>query len=155
MIILKIFIVIIAILSAYVFYNYIVEPNILYPLCLIGTNNCIQIEYFVINNSVLIHMIPTGFWIFYDGARYAYTYGHNYMKTCEDITKFEPAYVTDLQNKVKKIDGYKCIQTLSSVLKYFEENTEKKFLYYRSKDPNNFDIYDVLNYLNSKKIINL
>ena len=155
MIILKIFIIVIAILSAYVFYNYIVEPHVLDPLCLINTNNCVQIEYYSIKNSVLINMLPTGYWILYDGNRYAYTLGHNSGNTCTDNKNFEAAYVTDLQSKVKKIDGYKCIQKLDTLIDYFQKNSSKKYLFYRTKEPNKIDIYDVLNYLNNKKIINL
>jgi hypothetical protein len=150
----KIFIIIIAISSAYVFYNYIVEPNVLYPLCLVNSKSCVKIEYYKINNAVLVNMLPTGYWMLYDGFRYVYTYGHNSGNSCVNNKDFEAAYVTDVKKNFKKIDGYKCIENLPTMLEYFQKNSDKNYLYYRSPDINNFDIYALINYLNMKKIIN-
>jgi len=152
---LKIFIIILAILTAYVFYYYIIYRKILYPTCLVDSNTCVQIEYYTIENSILFHMLPTGFWIMYDGNRYAYTLGHNSGKNCIDNINYDAAYVTDLRSKNREINGYTCIKKLSKLIDEFSRNNEKKFIFYRVENPNEVNIYDVLNFLNKRRIINL
>jgi hypothetical protein len=151
---LRLFIVLIAVLTSILFYSYIIDPYVLEPTCLANTTKCVQIEYYQNENALLIHMIPTNYWLFFDGDRLVYTYGNSGSNTCSD-PNFESVYVTDIKSKIKAIKGYVCIDNLQNAIKRFSAQSSLKYLYYRDSNPNIIDVYDVINYFYNKKIINL
>jgi len=151
---LRLFIAFIAILSSYLFYYNVVDPYILDPWCLTNTTKCVQIEYYQIDNALLIHMIPTNYWLFFDGNTFVYTYGNFESRTCADPT-FDSVYVTDIKSKTKTIKGYVCIDNLQKTIDRFSSQSKLKYMYYRDPNPNIIDVYDVINHFYNKKIINL
>lgn len=146
----RLWVVITAIVFAWVLFIFLVKPKILEPMCLINTNNCIQIEYQKYKNSVLIHLLPLGNWIWFDGKNII-VYGEPTGKVCND-PNYESAYVinTDLQ----KIEGYICSLKISKVINFYNDKKSKKeYIYKRSKKNKTYNVYDVMNILINKKII--
>ena len=151
---LRLFVAFIAILSAYLFYFNVVDPYILDPMCMTNTTKCVQIEYYQIGNSLLIHMIPTDYWLFFDGDKLVYTYGHFSSRACSN-SSFESVYVTDVKSKTKSIKGYVCVDNLQKTIDRFTKESKIKYVYYRDPNPNTIDVYDIIQHFYDKKIINL
>ena len=148
---LRTFVILLAIATAYVIYRGIIDPHILNPLCLTDSNNCVQLSYYKYNNSILVNMQPTGFWVWYNGNK-AFLYGQNTGNVCND-PNFETAYVID---KSGVTNGYECINKLDLVKNYYSSRGEQQFVYIRTEtNVNNFNVYDVLNYFNDKNIIKI
>ncbi len=171
---LKFFIVIIGVLTAYSMYKYIVEPHILSPMCLVNSGTCIRISYWNHENSALIHMEPIGYWVWFNGKN-AYVYASgilNGVKCDSDKdNNYSPAYLVDPTTGLPH--SYECIDTLDDVKKFYsDKGIKKKFIYYRtdigvlggegSNLPNfqnkfitKFNVYNILNLMADKNIINL
>lgn len=150
--IVRILVVILAIVAGYVLYNYVIKPYVLDPTCLTNSNRCVRLSYQNYKNSALIHMQPTGFWIWFNGMK-AYVFSPVTGKVCED-DKHEPAYEVDPITGIPH--AYGCITKLDDLQKFYDGKSEKKkYIYHRSKDPNAFNVYDVLNLLGDKGILNL
>jgi hypothetical protein len=152
MVIIRIAVIILAIFTAYAIYNYIVAPWILEPLCLINTNGCIRLAYYSYNNSALVHMRNTGYWLWFNGDK-AYIYGQDVGQMCKYPNKFEAAYAINTHTGIK--EGYECITTLNDLLAFYKDkNSEMKYLYKRVKNRKTFDVYGVLNILETEGIVN-
>jgi hypothetical protein len=149
-ILLRLFVIIIGIATAYVIYSYFIKSYVLYPLCLINTNQCVRILYYKIENSILFNMEPTGYWGWYNNKN-IYLYGITSDRLCEN--NFEPVYVIDASTPTGVPKGYECIQKLETVQKYYTDNSKKEYLYFRAEDPYKLTVYDVIQYLMNKKII--
>jgi hypothetical protein len=153
-IILIILIVIFAILTGYVIYKFIIEKYILSALCLINTNKCIKIEYYSIDNSALINIPSTGYWIWYNDGK-VYTYGGVVDQNICDVN-YSQAYVTDITTKSPQLLGYQCIRKFDEVQDFYISKSKKKFIYYKNKDPLKIpDMFDILNEFEKKGILNL
>ena len=118
--------------------------------CIIKTNSCIQIKYQKYENSVLVHMQPSGYWIWFDGAN-IFIYGEPTGRTCDD-EGFEPAYVYNIE---KKTTSYMCAKSLEKDKNYYTTNKAPEDYIFLRKDTTNFGVYDMINYLSDKRIINI
>lgn len=147
----RILIIIIAILTTFVVYFYVVRPYILSPLCLVDSNGCVNMQYYSYDNSALVQMKNTGLWIWFNGDT-AFVYGQPIGQICKDPTKYQAAYSINTKTGLKQ--GYKCIVTLGEVLDFYKSKTKPASLVKRA-DYNTFDIYAMLNLLNNEGIINL
>ena len=121
------FVIILGIVVGYVIYIKYIETSILIPLCLINTNQCVKINYYNIDNSVLFNMEPTGYWCWYNGNN-AYIYGITSGRLCSN-KDYEPAYVIDLNSPSGKPKGYECIQNLDILKKYYSDNSKLKYIF--------------------------
>jgi hypothetical protein len=149
----RLFSIILGIVTGYVIYSKILKRTLLKNLCLSDTNSCVSIKYYSIKNSILFNMEPTGYWCWFNGVS-AYLFGILTGNTCQN-KDYDPAYVIDLKKSSTLPLGYECIQNLSSLIEYYSKNSREKYIYYNSKDPYQTTIYDVLNFLNNRNIIKL
>ena len=149
----RIFSVIIGIITGYVIYSKLIKKNILNKLCLSDSNSCVSIKYYSIKNSILFNMEPTGYWCWFNGVS-AYVFGIPTGRVCQS-SEYDPAYVVDLKNSSTLPLGYECVQNLNSLIKYYTENSSEKYIYYNSNDPYQTSIYDVLNFLSNRNVISL
>jgi len=143
----RIWIIVIAILFGFSIFELLIVPY-LKSKCIIYTNSCIQIQYQQIDNSVLVHMIPTGWWVWFDGKQ-VLIYGEPTGRVCND--GFEAVFVYDVQQK-KEI-GYLCAKSLTDVQDFYK-NAPYQYIYNRT-DTSNFNVYSMINFLADKRIINL
>lgn len=145
----RLIVIIIAIMSAILFTLYVVEPLVLEPLCFTNTNNCLKISYQLFENSVLFHMIPTGYWVWFNG-KYLYVYGEPTGQQCED-SAYQVSYVVDTY--ANKILGYQCTARLEDIQSFYNnQKSDMKYLFMRS-DPEKTNVFNVFNMLLDKGIV--
>lgn len=63
----KIICVLFGIMIAQIIYSKIISPKLYYPNCLINAQNCITVEYYILNNTFLAYVYPDEYWIWYNG----------------------------------------------------------------------------------------
>lgn len=148
----RITVIIIAICTAYVVYKFIIKPLVLEPLCLVNSNSCVRMTYYAFENSALVQMQNTGLWVWFNGDR-AFIYGQPVGQICKDPKKYQAAYSVNTRTGLK--EGYRCVVTLQEVLNFYKSKGVKPSNLIKKADYNSFDIYGMLNFLNSKGIINL
>ncbi len=150
----RILIILFGIVTGVVIFIFVINPFILKPLCLTGTNTCVRMMYYNYKNSVLINMLPTGYWIWYNGA-YAYVYGQPSGQVCIDNDKYEAAYKVNAVSQVTT--NYECVTKLEDVIAFYRDELgiKEQYIYTRPDDILTFDVYDVLNLFNKKHIINI
>lgn len=153
-IIIRTIVIIVALITAFVVYNHILKPLIFEPMCLVNSNGCLRLGYYSYNNSALVHMGNTGYWIWFNGVK-AYIYGQNVGQICKDPQFYTAAYVINAKTGLK--EGYECVLTLDEVIKFYKSKgvTKMNYIIKRINNPNNYNAYDVLNLLSDKNIINL
>lgn len=178
----SIFIVFTSICLGYLIYKYFIYEKVLYPTCLVDTKTCVKVLYYSHGNSVLFHQEPNGYWGWFDGED-LYVFdasltsskcptGISQDKDGNDveytsaykITPVPTIYNTSSSNQVV------CVETVSSLIKYYENlNVKKRYLYDRvdkrfvtssdqlsSKEVTvKLDIYDTINLLEENKIIKI
>lgn len=142
----RLWVILIALLLGFILFIYIFKPT-LKNLCLLDSQNCIQIEYKQYLNSVLIHLLKQGIWLWYDG-RDILVYGLPAGRQCTD-KGYESAYVIQKD----KVIGWTCAKSLD-IIKEFYENETTQYIFISNPSPK-FNVYDVINYLSDKRIINL
>jgi hypothetical protein len=148
----RILVVIIAFFTAYVFYSYIFEPQVMSPLCLVNSNQCARMGYYAYNNSALIHMRGSDIWVWFNGDK-AYVYGQPVGQICKDPSKYQAAYVINTRTGIQ--EGYECVIALGDVITFYtSKGVSMEYLVARI-DTNNFDIYSALNMLNQEGVINI
>lgn len=178
----SVLIVVTGVCVGYLLYKYVVKTQILEPSCLLNTNTCIKIMYYVHGNSVLFHAEPNGYWGWFDGdSLYIYDYSLTSQKcpngtiidengskveyqSAYKIPRVPTVYSTSTTNEIV------CIETVSSLIQYYENlKVKKRYLYDRvpqeliSSPTDIFgtateisvklDIRDLMNILEKNKII--
>lgn len=141
--------IMVGIMLGYSIYELIIR-NILEKTCVLNTHTCMQIRYQSYANSVLIHAIPYGYWIFYDGQK-AFIYGLETGASCKP--PWTAAYVVDL--KFNQILGYLCVAPIEKVQTFYNNikaPTQAIFIRNPSWD---FNAWSLLNYLSELNIINI
>lgn len=151
LLLIRLWVITLACLVAIIVYQFIVKPYILEPSCLIDTQSCLKIQYQRVQNSVLVHMIPTGYWVWFDGKDIL-IYGDPTGRVCKD-EDFESVYVYDVSTR--KILGYMCAKPLSQVKDFYKRHNSPIEYIFKRKFGENFNIYDVINLLADKNIINI
>ena len=157
----------IGIAIGYLVYRKIVK-RMLFSQCLLDTNTCLQLQYYNYGNSALIQVLPTGYWIYFNGKD-AFIYLSIRNEICEG--EYEPVYKMDATTG----EPHKmiCAESLKNILKYYEsKNVKPKRIYkrypfasmgsssnaatkiYQSKPVLKINAYDILNLLQEKNILN-
>ena len=143
-------------LVGYVVYVYLFKPRVLENLCLVNTNNCVSIKYWSFQNSALIHMQPTDYWIFFTGIT-AFSYRKTAMSSKEcgsyEGREYEPAYEVSLTTGLPT--GYDCVLSLEEVKKFYTLNSVEPGYLYLKRDTREYGVRDALNSLSDEGIINL
>jgi hypothetical protein len=125
----RIYIIILAVITAIVIVHFILVPYVLKPLSFINTNESLKIFYKTNGNTAIIFVEPVNRWILYnDNKIYTFT-PENTGRHCDD-PKFSLAYVIDSEgNEI----GYSCIQNVDDIIreKYSVEKDEWSILFHR------------------------
>jgi hypothetical protein len=150
LLLIRLWVITIASLVSIIVYQFIIKPYILEPMCLIDTQSCLKIQYQSFENSVLVHMIPTGYWVWFDGKDIL-IYGET-GRVCKD-EGFQSVYAYDVSTR--KIIGYMCAKSLSEVKDFYKRQNSPKEYIFKKKFKDNFDVYDVINLLADQKIISI
>ena len=146
----RVFVILIAFILALVIYQFLIK-KILIKKCYLKTKTCARFEYYKYENSVFIHTIPTGYWIWFNGKK-IFIYGDNTGRSCEDAG-YEPVYMINPSDKQDSFQ-YVCVQDRESVLKFYNnKNVKKQYLFYRCEK--DWNVYDIMAYFDQKNIINL
>jgi hypothetical protein len=150
-VIVRVCVVILAIISAYVFFTYLFQPYVLDKMCLTNTNRCVRMTYQNYENSALIQMEPDGVNIWFNGMN-GYVFTPDTGRVCDKDT--QPAYLLDPTTGMPK--EYLCITTIDKLSKFYDgRGIDKKYIYKRVEDPTKFSAYDVLNLFAERGILNL
>lgn len=140
--------IIIASLSSIILYYLVLKPFLI-KKCLLNTQNCMQLAYQKYKNTILIHMQPTGYWIWYDGKDIL-LYGEPTGRICTQENT-EPAYIYDTSNK--QILGYKCVSKLNTIKDFYDKQTKVEYIF--DSNIKNMNMYEIINYLVDKNIITI
>ena len=181
----RIVVIFLSIMIGYLIYVLIVKPLVLDKLCLTNAQNCVKIAYYPYEDSVLVFMENSNYWIWYNGDE-IYLYGSplgemcmpnwssqgitgctdkcpggakciNGICPCDDANPpFQPAYKINPQSGVIAPRGYVCVKDLRCVQYFYNsKNVDKRYLVVRAKNPQTFGAVDVVNELIRKKIISI
>jgi len=141
-----------AFMVAYLVRIHWVNPKVLEPLCLLNTSTCVKIEYYSRDNSLFAYVTPSSFRIWFNGTSfYVYDLSASTGRMCTD-PNYQPAY--EIQLKRNAVQNYSCIRSIKEVMKYYE-NTPKRYAYVRTGKPGEFSAFDVLRFFVDKEIIAL
>lgn len=145
----RIWTIVIAVLIAFSIAILVIKPFVLEPLCIIDTDKCLQIEYWQYNTTVLAHIQPTGYWVWFNGENML-IYGQPTGRLCSDLG-YAPAYLYDI--RLQKVLGYVCVIDLEQVQSFYKEkNVKAQYIFKKNPSPN-FDAYDLLTLFIKDKII--
>lgn len=148
----KVTLLVLAFMGAYLVRVYWVRPKILEPSCLLNTDRCVKLVYYQKDNSVLVFAEPTSYRIWFNGSTfYLYDLSSATGRACTN-PDYEPAY--EVQPKQSVVQNYTCIRSLKSVLKLYE-HSPRKYAYIRMDDPSTFSAFDVIRYLLTNRIVGL
>lgn len=144
----RIWVVFIAVVLGFVLYVFAVQP-LLTRMCILDTQRALNISYQQYQNSVLVHTLPLGLWVWFDG-RDVFVYGLPTGRLCEN-EEFEPAYMIDASKN--EVLGWTCARNIKEVVKFYE-GIPKQYLF-KYKPSVHFNVYDLINLLADERIITL
>jgi hypothetical protein len=148
---LKVVVLMVGVMTAYVIRQYWINPKVLTPVCLIDSDRCVRLEYFRRKNTALVYVFPSNWVLWFNGEKfYVYQVG-NTGRTCTD-PNFQPAF--EIRPRNRKVDEYTCIRNLKSVQEYYPE-ASKEYAYFSVPDPNAYSAFDVAQFLIERQIIRL
>jgi hypothetical protein len=148
----KVTLLVLAFMGAYVLRMYWVRPKLLEPSCLLNTDRCVKLVYYRKDNSALVFAEPAAFRIWFNGTTfYVYDVASGTGRKCVEAD-YEPAY--EVQPKQSAVQKYACIRSLKSVLKLYEKSP-REYAYIRVDDPASFSAFDVIRYLLTHRIVGL
>jgi hypothetical protein len=123
----RIYVIILAIITAIVIVHFVLVPHVLEPLSFIDTNKSLKIFYKTNGNTAIIFVEPVNRWILYnDGKIYTFT-PENTGRNCQD-PKFSLVYVIDSNGKDI---GYSCIQNVDEIIKEKYSGGDWNILFHR------------------------
>ena len=141
-ILIRILVIFLAILTMYVFYIYLFKPYFLESVCFLDTKRAVKLIYWKYKKSILINMLPTNFWIWYNNDK-IYVYGSSRGYLCDDADNYVPAWTIDIEKRT--ISSLQCITKLEKIQKYYKDNNiEGQYYFYRPKKNQNMDVWEVL-----------
>ena len=183
--VLRIGAIFIGILVGFLIYQILLRPLVLIPLCLVNNEDCLSISYYNVDNTVLVNVSESDYYIWYDGEKiylYEPSLGLECSPSIEDskpascssdsdckIGKcidnscdcdpndlpFQPAYEIDISNTTEIPRGYVCIRALECVRHFYKSKTNKNIIYVKRNGNTNFGAVDLINELIKRKIIHL
>ena len=147
-----------AVIAAFYLTSVFIKPKVLDNMCLTDTYKCVSIKYLKNKEgSILVHMIPTGYWWYYNkNVGKVYIYGEPTGRTCD---KGEPTYVLDISKN--EVVGYECVKKLDEIKVEFESGREN-YIYHKPKEieaikgfgeVTRFNIIDCVNLFIQKSLI--
>lgn len=139
--------IIFGIIIGIIIYSSIVQPYA-YNTCLLNSESCVKIMYKTKLNTVLMHIIPEGKTVWFNG-RDILLYGEPTGRICEDDTT-EPVYVFDLKTDTPK--GYLCAKSLVEVQEIYKDSPSK---YISVRNTGSIGIANLVDIMVSKDIISL
>ena len=159
--IIRLFVIALAVICAYVAYEYLMKRVVLHELCLVDTNDCAWLQYWSYQNTVLVDMQPTGYSIFFDGQT-AFTFGVQLSREyiCQPVKdsdgkeiNYDPAYEVNIVTGIPT--GVKCILSRANLLDFYQKNNVQPQNIYVRTDLSKFDVRAIINKLQDVGIINL
>lgn len=138
--------IIIGIILGIVIYLSLIKPWLI-QTCLINSKKCIKINYKQKDNSLLIHIVPTGKTIWFDGKDIL-IYNEPTGKICENNS--QPVYVWD--TKINKEKGYLCAKTLKEVNLFYKNYPTQ---YISIKTDKTLNMFDIINHFIDLGIISV
>ena len=145
-----------AILVGFMIYYFLVYPLILKKMCLVETDNCVKISYYMHKNSALVNVQESDYWLWYNGDT-LFLYGHPLGEVCspsydssgqstctsEQVCKFPPCidgkcacdpnnppfqavYTVDLKSGITAPKGYECVRDLRCIMHFYKSKNAKK-----------------------------
>ena len=148
----KVTLIVLAFMGAYLLRVYWVRPKLLEPSCLLQTDRCVKLVFYRKGNSALVFAEPTAFRIWFNGTTfYVYDLTAGTGRKCTEAD-YEPAY--EVQPKQSAVQKYACIRSLKSVLQLYK-NEPREFAFIRMDDPSSFSAFDVIQYLLTHRIVGL
>jgi hypothetical protein len=148
----KVCILVLAFMIAYLLRVYWINPKILEPMCFLNTNQCVQIDYYQKpnENSLLAYVSPSSFRVWFNGIHfYVYVQSASTGQQCT-TPGYDPAYIVD--TKRQAVQNYQCIRSLDDVMQYYAD-TPKQSAYIRTASPNDFSAYDVIQYFLKRRLV--
>jgi hypothetical protein len=141
-----------AVIAAFYITSNFIKPKVLDNMCLTDTFNCASIKYLMNKEgSVLVHMVPTGYWWFYSkGTGRVYIYGEPVGATCPG-QNVETSYVLNISENI--VTGYECVKTLDEIKKDFE-GVKEGYIYHKVGEKERFNVVDCVNLFIKNGIIN-
>jgi len=177
-ILIKIWIFIIAILFGLAIHFLVIRDKVLKPLSLINTNNSLKIQYQQYLNSVLIYVLESQYWIWFDGkdvlvyglptgriCNDSYCAGED--GSCKDLSekdcrgkknctweKYEPVYIYD--TTVNKAIGYQCAKPIYEIQSFYCcKKARKEYIFIPNPNKKQLSMLDIMNEFIKRKIINI
>jgi len=159
--IIRLFVIALAVICAYVADAYLSKRVVLHELCLVDTHDCAWLQYWPYQNIVLVDMQPTGYSIFFDGQT-AFTFGVQLSReyTCQPVKdsdgneiSYDPAYEVNIVTGIPT--GVKCILSRANLQEFYQKNNVQPENIYVRTDLEKFDVRAIINKLQELGIINL
>ena len=138
-------IIITIICMSYISYRFI-HSSILEPLCITNTNSSIQLKYYLKNNTVLVNVLPSGIWAWFDGND-TYVYGQTMTDNCD--SNFTAAY--KLPKTAEIGIQYKCVEKLDNLIKEYS-TINPRYLFIRNRSEK-FGIVEAMNAIATTGVI--
>jgi len=177
-ILIKIWIFIIAILIGLSIHFLVIRDKVLKPLSLIDTYKSLKIQYQQYLNSVLIYVIQSQYWIWYDGKD-VLVYGLPTGRICNDSyctgnkesctdksekdcisdkectwEKYEPVYIYN--TTVNKAVGYQCAKPLYEIQSFYCcKKARKEYIFIPNPNNKQLTMLDIMNEFIKRKIISI
>ena len=147
MIIIRAIVIILAIAIGYLFTMYILGPSLYHKMCLSDTNSCLQIEYSRYENSALIHVLNSGFWLWYTG-KYLIVYNLAEGLSCDK--GYDPGLIYDFSTK-----SYTkaCVMSFDNISNFYNQNTKIERLFLRVQSPYQYDALQIMQIFFDKNIL--
>ena len=148
----RLFIIVSAIASGYLFYIYVIRPKVTNPLCITNTNKCLSIEYYKYKNSVVAYVSPTGTSFWYNGDT-IYVYGDSTLgRICKNQVDYEPVII--INPKTKEPENYQCVQRIAEIKDIYKKkyNVKAEYIHHTIKDEY-MSIFDIFDMFENKQII--
>lgn len=147
MIIIRAITIIFAIAIGYLFTVYLLGPTLYHNICLSDTNTCLEIEYYRIDNSALIHVINTGYWLWYTGK---YLIIYNLAEGLSCTTGYDAGIIYDFYTKSFT---KACVMSFSEINDYYSKQTILERLFLRVDNPTNYDAFGIMQIFFDKNIL--
>lgn len=138
--------VLFGIIIGIIIYIAIVQPYA-YNTCLFSSGSCVKIKYKKKNNTALIHVLPEGKTVWFNG-RDVLLYGEPTGNVCDD--SLEPAYAFDLKTDTPK--GYVCAKSLTEIKKLYEAEPDQ---YITTRHPGSIGMANLIDIMVANNIISI
>ena len=148
--VLRMWMIVFGAFTGFIIYVLFLRP-LFYQACILNSSSALRIQYQSWQNSVLVHMQPTGYWIWFDGVDIL-IYGEPTGYKCKD-KDFESVYVID--TTTGQPVGYRCAKSLVQVQQFYKDKKRPLQYIYKRTVEKNFGVMDVINLMSDRKIISI